>query len=107
MIDKYRLDDLRLESGEKGELARWVIQLQIDLDNERRNVVALEAAEKRIAGIDRDVRNIIELLVANEWAEHCTHTDLGKRLEVEITRLIGMRGDLCAAGAKQMRECKA
>ncbi|WP_370553000.1 hypothetical protein [Edwardsiella tarda] len=49
MIDKYRLDDLRLESGEKGELARWVIQLQIDLDNERRNAVALEAAEKRIA----------------------------------------------------------
>ncbi|WP_233596652.1 hypothetical protein [Citrobacter koseri] len=36
MIDKYRLDDLRLESGEKGELARWVIQLQADLDSERR-----------------------------------------------------------------------
>lgn len=35
MIDKYRLDDLRLESGEKGELARWVIQLQTDLDSER------------------------------------------------------------------------
>ncbi|ELW9329505.1 hypothetical protein SIO49_002500 [Citrobacter freundii] len=40
MIDKYRLDDLRLESGEKGELARWVIQLQTDLDSERRKVVA-------------------------------------------------------------------
>lgn len=38
MIDKYRLDDLRLESGEKGELARWVIQLQTDLDSERRKV---------------------------------------------------------------------
>lgn len=38
MIDKYRLDDLRLESGEKGELARWVIQLQKDLDYERRKV---------------------------------------------------------------------
>ncbi|WP_320910247.1 DUF551 domain-containing protein [Citrobacter farmeri] len=36
MIDKYRLDDLRLESGEKGELARWVIRLQTDLDSERR-----------------------------------------------------------------------
>lgn len=36
MIDKYRLDDLRLESGEKGELARWVIQLQTELDRERR-----------------------------------------------------------------------
>lgn len=38
MIDKYRLDDLRLESSEKGELARWVIQLQTDLDSERRKV---------------------------------------------------------------------
>lgn len=38
MINKYRLDDLRLESGEKGELARWVIQLQTDLDRERRKV---------------------------------------------------------------------
>ncbi|HHZ6890309.1 DUF551 domain-containing protein [Klebsiella michiganensis] len=38
MIDKYRLDDLRFESGEKGELARWVIQLQTDLDSERRKV---------------------------------------------------------------------
>ena len=38
MIDKYRLDDLRLESGEKGELARWVIQLQTELDRERRKV---------------------------------------------------------------------
>lgn len=38
MIDKYRLDDLRIESGEKGELARWVIQLQTDLDRERRKV---------------------------------------------------------------------
>lgn len=38
MIDKYRLDDLRFESGEKGELARWFIQLQTDLDSERRKV---------------------------------------------------------------------
>ncbi len=38
MIDKYRLDDLRLESSEKGELTRWVIQLQTDLDSERRKV---------------------------------------------------------------------
>lgn len=58
MIDKYRLDDLRLESGEKGELARWVIQLQIDLDNEHRNVVALEAAEKRIAELEARVVNL-------------------------------------------------
>lgn len=56
MIDKYRLDDLRLESGEKGELARWVIQLQKDLDSERRKagnypVIGIDLA----AGPDRTV----------------------------------------------------
>lgn len=50
MIDKYRLDDLRLESGEKGELARWVIQLQRDLDYERRKVSAPTA----LAAMDAD-----------------------------------------------------
>ncbi|HBQ3146376.1 TPA: DUF551 domain-containing protein [Klebsiella pneumoniae] len=39
--------------------------------------------------VDDDVRNIIGLLEANEWAEHCTSTVLGSRLEAEITRLIG------------------
>lgn len=55
MIDKYQLDDLRLRSDEKGELARWVIQLQSDLDDERRKSSAnqallakLEAAEQRV-----------------------------------------------------------
>lgn len=47
MIDKYRLDDLRLESGEKGELARWVIQLQRDLDSERR-----KAGNSPVIGVD-------------------------------------------------------
>ncbi|HDL7646094.1 TPA: hypothetical protein PXO92_002711 [Yersinia enterocolitica] len=43
MIDKYLLDDLRLRSDEKGELARWVIQLQSDLDDERRKSSANQA----------------------------------------------------------------
>lgn len=40
-------------------------------------------------GVDDDVRNIIGLLETNEWAEHCTETVLGSRLEAEITRLVG------------------
>ncbi|SQJ22233.1 Uncharacterised protein [Serratia rubidaea] len=43
MIDKYRLDNLRLLSDEKGELARWVIQLQADLDTERRKKASLDS----------------------------------------------------------------
>lgn len=38
-------------------------------------------------GIDDDVRNVVALLENNEWADHCTSTELGKRLESEITRL--------------------
>lgn len=55
MIDKYLLEDLSLRSDEKGELARWVIQLQADVDTERRKSASLE----RVI-YDRDTR-IIEL----------------------------------------------
>lgn len=60
--------------------------------------VSRESAEKAIqmiapnpaqTGVDDDVRNIIGLLEINEWAEHCTETVLGSRLEAEITRLVG------------------
>ncbi|AIJ07339.1 ead/Ea22-like family protein [Edwardsiella anguillarum] len=57
-----------------------------------------EALEKRMAGMEDDVRNIIALLNANEWAEHCTRTRLGQRLELQVTRLIGA---LSAASASK------
>lgn len=51
MIDKYRLEDMRRESGEKGELARWVIQLQADLDREIRKSASERAMLSRLAVI--------------------------------------------------------
>ncbi|WP_321146174.1 hypothetical protein [Providencia alcalifaciens] len=42
-IDKYRLEELRRLQDEKGELARWVIQLQADLDTSRREKASVEA----------------------------------------------------------------
>ena len=42
-----------------------------------------------MVGVDDDVRNVVSLLENNEWAEHCTKTELGQRLESEITRLVG------------------
>lgn len=41
----------------------------------------------QVTGVDDDVRNVVGLLENNEWAEHCTKTELGQRLESEITRL--------------------
>lgn len=43
----------------------------------------------QVTGVDDDVRNVVGLLENNEWAEHCTKTELGQRLESEITRLVG------------------
>ncbi|MBS6736909.1 MAG: hypothetical protein KH310_02340 [Enterobacteriaceae bacterium] len=48
MIDKYRLEHLRRESGEKGELARWVIQLQKDLDDARRKEAEIERLKGQV-----------------------------------------------------------
>ncbi|AVJ17179.1 hypothetical protein CLM71_08560 [Serratia sp. MYb239] len=61
MIDKYRLDNLRLLSGEKGELARWVIQLQADLDTERRKKTSLDSV---IAELEREV---------SDWRRRAEH----------------------------------
>lgn len=67
MIDKFRLDDLRLESGEKGELARWVIQLQTDLDRERRKDGNSPVIPEE-KGSSLQLRNLIRKRHA-EWSE--------------------------------------
>lgn len=43
----------------------------------------------QVISVDDDVRSVVSLLESNEWAEHCTKTELGQRLECEITRLVG------------------
>lgn len=40
-----------------------------------------------LAELEQDVKNIIGLLSENEWAEHCTKSELGRKLENEITEL--------------------
>lgn len=62
MIDKYRLEDMRRESGEKGELARWVFQLQTDLDRERRRSASERATLSRLAVIMHGSETDLNLL---------------------------------------------
>ncbi|RVS47783.1 hypothetical protein EOL00_27440, partial [Citrobacter freundii] len=62
MIDKYRLEDMRRESGEKGELARWVIQLQADLDREIRKSASERAMLSRLAVIMHGSETDLNLL---------------------------------------------
>ncbi|MCQ1611146.1 hypothetical protein NOE16_07480 [Escherichia coli] len=62
MIDKYRLEDIRRESGENGELARWVIQLQADLDREIRKSTNERAMLSRLAMIMHGSETDLNLL---------------------------------------------
>lgn len=62
MIDKYRLEDMRRESGENGELARWVIQLQADLDREIRKSASERAMLSRLAVIMHGSETDLNLL---------------------------------------------
>lgn len=45
----------------------------------------------QVNSVDDDVRSVVALLENNEWADHCTKTVLGSRLESEITRLYNWR----------------
>lgn len=52
-------------------------------------LACLRMLSDSMGGVDDDVRIVVALLESNEWAEHCTKTELGQRLESEITRLVG------------------
>lgn len=57
--------------------------------NEEFELACLRMLADSMGGVDDDVRNVVGLLENNEWAEHCTKTEVGQRLESEITRLVG------------------
>lgn len=42
---------------------------------------------QHFVGLDSDVFNVVQLLTSHEWADHCTSTQLGQRLESAITDL--------------------
>lgn len=103
-----RIDRLERGSHEAAkQISSWRRIAKQNIAEREKDIAELCASRQRMAGLEDDVRNIIELLEGNDWSKYCTHTDLGKRLEVEVTLLIGNLRALSAAGAKQMRECKA
>jgi len=54
--------------------------------NHMRNVEEV-MIRHRFTELQEDIKAVVNLLESREWAEHCTKTELGKRLESEITRL--------------------
>lgn len=51
-----------------------------------------------------DILSILALLEAGDWSEHCTKTELGGRLEREITRLIGDSQEATVTGYELIAE---
>ncbi|EFB2353200.1 hypothetical protein FH393_19390 [Escherichia coli] len=51
-----------------------------------------------------DILSILALLEAGDWSEHCTKTELGGRLEREITRLIGDAQEATVTGYELIAE---
>ncbi|WP_240780310.1 hypothetical protein [Serratia proteamaculans] len=100
-ISFERLDGMWL-APYKGEgrkvLAFWA---KVDHREETERGDLLTTTPAPATGVDDDVRNIIGLLETNEWAEHCTETVLGSRLECEITRLMGRQAPTVPQPASQ------
>ncbi len=51
-----------------------------------------------------DILSILALLEAGDWSEYCTKTELGGRLEREITRLIGDAQEATVTGYELIAE---
>lgn len=51
-----------------------------------------------------DILSILALLEAGDWSEHCTKTELGGRIEREITRLIGDAQEATVTGYELIAE---
>jgi hypothetical protein len=49
-------------------------------------------AFKELLTIMADIENMCLLLESGEWAEHCTKSEFGQRLELEITDLLSGLG---------------
>lgn len=49
-------------------------------------------AFKLLLTLTADIENMLSLLESGEWSEHCTKSELGQRLESEITNMLSGLG---------------
>lgn len=49
-------------------------------------------AFKLLLSLTADIENMLSLLESGEWSEHCTESELGQRLESEITNMLSGLG---------------
>lgn len=88
-IENVKARIAQLETSEQIG-GRLPIRHEFEMACLRQLVASLETKPTvQVISVDDDVRSVVSLLENNEWAEHCTKTELGQRLECEITRLVG------------------
>lgn len=49
-------------------------------------------AFKQLLTLTADIENMLSLLESGEWSEHCAKSELGQRLESEITNMLSGLG---------------
>lgn len=69
------------------ELEKQVLNGQLSINGE----FQLEAF-KLLLTLTADIENMLSLLESGEWSEHCTKSELGQRLESEITNMLSGLG---------------
>lgn len=69
------------------ELEKQVLNGQLSINGEFQL-----AAFKQLLTLTADIENMLSLLESGEWSEHCTKSELGQRLESEITNMLSGLG---------------
>lgn len=82
----------RLSPEERENVMDNLVAARHSLRNVNSKTV-LHPAPAHHVGLDSDVWAVVKLLEDREWAEHCTTTELGGRLESEITKLVGTENE--------------
>ena len=92
-------DGMTQEEAERFKTAMNETRATLDSIQPRLVAGGSPGKPQHFVGLDSDVFNVVQLLNSREWAEHCTTTQLGQRLESAITDLHNM-----AQGLRQRRD---
>ena len=75
---------------------------KITIPSLERRIQVLESEKQTLGGqlsingqlltLTADIENMLSLLESGEWSEHCTKSELGQRLESEITNMLSGLG---------------
>ncbi|WP_414160516.1 hypothetical protein [Serratia sp. BNK-26-b] len=83
----------RMRNPYNGQVTGWETIRAEQVDFILKETIAASVEFRIIAAspapaLQKDVEAVVGLLESGEWAEHCTNTELGQRLESAVTALM-------------------